>query len=265
MYLTELFLGKGLWKLCVFWMFFKDGMSSILLNNLGLEAYPETLQSMMMVHAQCVAGKHDDTIFVLEHQPVITRGRRLQGQKIPFQDEIEKRGILVCDADRGGLLTYHGPGQIVVYFVVQLNSYAEGIQVFVEELEAILLDFFKIQGVRTSRRQGHPGIWVGERKIASLGLRVEQGVTRHGISVNICNDLSVYQLFDPCGLSGVTMTNLEVVLGRKIGTEEFQDMKNDLGRIFVQYLSGRFKTDPYKNIIVCRGGFETLPKIVDNP
>lgn len=191
---------------------------------------------MMAAHSQRVAYKTNDTIFLVEHQPVITRGRRLQGQKIPLQDEIEKRGILVCDADRGGLLTYHGPGQIVVYFVVQLNRYAEGIGAFVAHLEAILLDFLKIQGVQASLRPGHPGIWVRDQKIASLGLRVEQGVTRHGVSVNVCNDLSIYQLFDPCGLSGATMTNLQMGLDRKISPDEFQVLKSQLGQLFYHSL-----------------------------
>lgn len=189
---------------------------------------------MMLAHSQRVDCEIEDTVFLVEHQPVITRGRRLQGQKIPLQDEIEKRGILVCDADRGGLLTHHGPGQIVVYFVVQLKNYAEGIGGFVAQLETILLDFIQTQGVTASLRPGHPGVWVEEKKIASLGLRVEQGVTRHGISVNICNDLSVYQLFDPCGLSGATITNLQEILQRNITREEFKKMGIQLGKRFCE-------------------------------
>jgi lipoyl(octanoyl) transferase len=137
----------------------------------------------------------------------------------------------------------------VVYFVLQLGDYAEGISAFIKKLEMILLAFITTQGVKALLRPDLPGIWVGEQKIASLGLRVEQGVTRHGISLNVSNDLSVYQLFDPCGLSGATMTNLQTVLGRKISEEELQKMKNDLGQFFVQFLSDWFKIDPYKNVI----------------
>ena len=207
-------------------------MNLISLQNLGLKDYGEALKTMMTAHSQRVHCEIPDTIFIVEHNPVITRGRRLQGQQIPSQDEIEKRGILVCDADRGGLLTYHGPGQVVVYFVIELAQYALGISDFVTQLEIVLLDFLNVYGVKALRLPDHPGIWVGEQKIASLGLRVEKGVTRHGISLNICNDLSIYQLFDPCGLPGTTMTNLQTVLKRKISAEEFQEMKNHLGQMF---------------------------------
>lgn len=182
----------------------------------GRVSYDDAMRLMEERHALRLAGSASDAIFVLEHDPpVITKGRRLHDVPVPRQEEILARGIQIRQADRGGLLTYHGPGQIVAYFVLRLEDYFTGIGALVQTLEGVLVEFLSRHGVVANTDPAHPGIWVGGKKIASLGLRVERGVTKHGISLNVNNDLRVYDLFDPCGLSGNTMTTLDEAIGAR--------------------------------------------------
>lgn len=194
-------------------------------TDLGKISYDDALSRMMQAHADCVAGTGSDEIFLLEHEPVITKGRRLHGQSIPFEEQILKNGIQIRDADRGGLLTYHGPGQLVVYFVIRLTNHFNGISRMVHALEEVIQEF--LQGFDLSGRTDpiHPGIWVRDKKIASIGLRVADGVTRHGISINIRNDLTAYRYFDPCGLTGSTMSALDKVMECAISDDDFKNCK----------------------------------------
>jgi lipoate-protein ligase B len=214
-------------------------MAEIQIRNLGLISYDNAMSVMEDLHSERCQNRIPDTILVLEHFPVITKGRRLQDQKIPREDEIAASGIQIRQADRGGLLTYHGPGQIVVYFILRLDEYFDGISTMVALIESTLKDFFSTQRVVAETVADHPGIWVQGRKIASLGLRVASGVTKHGISVNFSNDLSAYSLFDPCGLSGTTMTNLENVTGRKLTLKDLRQLEWSLVHDFQHRLHDR--------------------------
>lgn len=205
------------------------------IQNLGLIDYDSAVKLMNELHGRRVANLIGDTLLVLQHHPVITVGRRLHGEKITLSPELEKRGVIVREADRGGLLTYHGPGQAVVYFIVDFKNYASGIADFVRKIEDALLLFLKTFAVTAKIKKDHPGIWVGEKKIASIGLRVAQGITRHGIAFNIANDLSVYAHFNPCGLDGSSMTNLRLVLGKNFSAPEIDMLTQRLVETFVTH------------------------------
>lgn len=205
---------------------------SLVIKNLKLISYPDAMQIMDAMHAERVQNLCEDTLLVLEHNPVITKGRRLTDVTIPNEDQIRARGIAICQTDRGGLLTYHAPGQIVVYFILRLTDSFHGISELVAALEVGIQKFLSDLGVQSQIKKDHPGIWVGERKVASLGLRVADGVTKHGIALNVSNDMSAYALFDPCGLAGNTMTSLEEILTRKISDEEKEEWKKKLALIF---------------------------------
>ncbi len=178
--------------------------------NWGCLSYQEAYAKMRERHADVVKGVQKDCLILVEHPPVITKGRRLADLVLPNEDYLKSLGIDIVATDRGGLLTYHGPGQVVIYFVLRLQNYFQGIGDFVEALEKVIVSFLKSRYQMHSAQQiaGHNGVWIGSQKIASLGLRVQDGVTLHGISLNVKNDLNVYQLFDPCGLSGQVMTRL---------------------------------------------------------
>ncbi len=207
------------------------------MQHLGLVDYDAAILQMDALHAKRQAGTVPDTILVLEHPAVITRGRKMQDQPLLWQDKLESLGVQIRNADRGGELTYHGPGQIVVYFILELKTYAAGIADFVKTLELALIDFLQGQGVVAEIRPDHPGIWVGEKKMASLGLRVAGGITKHGIALNVRNDLSVYQWFSPCGLAGATMTNLQICLAQDISDSTYVTLQNTLATAFVSVFS----------------------------
>ncbi len=174
----------------------------------------------MQAHQDCVTGAGGNQVFFLEHDAVITKGRRLHGSSIPQEQKILESGIEIREADRGGLLTYHGPGQLVVYFVLRLQEYFPGISQMVHELELMIQSYLLHHGLVGRTDEAHPGIWVNDRKVASIGLRVSDGVTRHGISLNLNTDLSVYQLFDPCGLTGQTMGNIGELVSNPVSLSE---------------------------------------------
>lgn len=214
----------------------KQQNTQLQITDLGAIAYDDAMQLMSAAHERVVNNKGPEEIFILEHVPaVITKGRRLHGVNIPLHPELTKMGVQLRDADRGGQLTFHGPGQIVVYFVIRVNDHFAGVSQMVHALEDALLAFLKQQGITAHTDPDHPGVWVGDQKIASIGLRVSQGVTRHGISLNISNNLAVFKYFSPCGLSGESMTNLEKLLGKAIPF--LDESKKELLECFEQFFN----------------------------
>lgn len=208
-------------------------MTKLDVKHLGRMTYEDAMPLMEELFLKKQQNEIPDTLLVLEHDPVITRGRKIKDQVLPMQNQIAKQGVQVINADRGGELTYHGPGQIVVYFILELQNHFSGIRDMVTALEDSLIDFLKNHNVIAETKPDHPGIWVNEKKVASLGLRVSRGFTKHGIALNVKNDLQIYQLFQPCGLSGNTMTSMEVLFGRSISDDEYQTFEHELVQSFL--------------------------------
>jgi lipoyl(octanoyl) transferase len=159
------------------------------------------------------AGAVPDLLLVLEHPPVYTRGRRTQPGDLPMDEGwYRERGIEVCETDRGGRVTYHGPGQLVAYPVMEVERVADFVHAMEETIVAALAD----EGIESEAR-GHPhtGIWVGDSKIASIGVRVSGGVSTHGLAVNVDNDLTPFEWIVPCGIDHVRMTSIARETGRE--------------------------------------------------
>lgn len=213
--------------------------------SMGTSSYAEAMAFMDDLHAKRVRGQVPDTLLVLEHHPVISKGRRLQGVIIPNQKKILEQGIQIHETDRGGLLTYHGPGQIVFYFIFEVARYFEGVSHMVHGVERLLVNYLDGLGTQSRCRTDHPGIWVNEKKIGSVGFRVAEGVTKHGVSLNVACDLSVYDLFDPCGLTGASMSSLKECLHREILADEVYKIGMDLAAAFqagfLEYAKARIK------------------------
>lgn len=212
-------------------------MKKIEIKKLDVISYDDAMVIMKDLHQKRSEDLIGDTLLVLQHPAVITKGRRLHGQEIPFQKKIEEQGIQVRDADRGGLLTFHGPGQIVIYFIIKFEQYFNGISAMVCGIEKVLQSFLKRFDVPTYLDKDHPGVWVDSKKIVSIGLRVSKNVTTHGLAFNVTSDLDVYQYFNPCGLSGDVMTNLEKVLARKFTPSTIKEMEHVLAGDFVHSFS----------------------------
>ena len=191
--------------------------SAIALSRHGLVDYQKAWESQKAIHQDVVDGKRPNTLLLLEHPSVFTAGRRTQDSEKPTD------GTPVIDVDRGGRITWHGPGQLVGYPIVKLINPTELVG-FVREIEAGLISVCADLGLSTERIDGRSGVWVrdrdGERKIAAIGVRVAQGVTMHGFALNVNPDLGSFSSIIPCGITDAGVTSLEMELKRSITIEE---------------------------------------------
>ncbi len=173
------------------------------------------------IHEQVVAGEVPDTVWLLEHPPVFTAGKRTA----PGDRPVDPGGAPVIDVDRGGLVTFHGPGQLVGYPIVRLPDHVKVVD-YVRRVEEALIGVCADLGVETARVPGRSGVWLRadesgpERKIAALGIRVSRGVTMHGFALNCDVDLAWYARFVPCGISDAGVTSLTAELGRDVTVAE---------------------------------------------
>ncbi len=186
--------------------------------HLGRLEYREALELQERVRAARQAHELPDVLLTLEHWPVYTRGRRSAGGELPMGEEwYALQGIEVVQTDRGGKVTYHGPGQLVGYPIVRV----EDVVAYVRLLEGALVAALGQEGIECRARfddgPDFTGVWVAERKIASIGVHVQRGVTTHGFAVNVENDLQPFNWIVPCGLDGVQMTSLIKETGRLAG------------------------------------------------
>ena len=173
------------------------------------------------VHAEVVAGERPDTVLLLEHPPTYTAGKRTE----PHERPVDSGGAPVIEVDRGGKITFHGPGQIVAYLIVRLPEHVLVVD-FVRRLEEAMIATCADFGVATARVPGRSGVWLRgdelrqERKIGAIGLRVSQGVTMHGIALNCDVDLGWYDRFVPCGIADAGVTTLSLETGHPVGVPE---------------------------------------------
>jgi lipoyl(octanoyl) transferase len=186
--------------------------------HLGKVEYLEALALQEQVRSARQRDEVPDVLLTLEHWPVYTRGRRSGPGELPMGDDwYRMQGIEIIDTDRGGKVTYHGPGQLVGYPIVRVDDVVS----YVRTLESALVAALGEEGLEVrARPQDGPdytGVWVGERKIASIGVHVARGVTTHGFAVNVENDLQPFQWIVPCGLDNVQMTSLIKETGRLAG------------------------------------------------
>jgi len=183
--------------------------STLVVHDCGLAEYRQVLQLQQQLHRQRRLGEIPNTVLLVEHLPVITLGARRSTNKLLVDREtLAQRQIDVVETRRGGGATAHEPGQLVFYPIIYLPDFGRGISEFIHELEVIGAELLERLGLAAGRRKGFVGLWVGERKIASIGARVSKLVTYHGMAININNDLSVFDLLVPCGLEGVEMTSV---------------------------------------------------------
>ena len=186
--------------------------------HLGMVEYGEALALQERIRAARQQGLIADVMLLLEHWPVYTRGRRSAPGELPMgEDWYRMQGIEIVDTDRGGKLTYHGPGQLVGYPIVAVDD----VVAYVRTLEQAVVTALAEEGVAARARPDDgpdfTGVWVAERKIASIGVHVARGVTTHGFAVNVENDLQPFSWVVPCGLDGVQMTSLIKETGRLDG------------------------------------------------
>ncbi|PKL94852.1 MAG: octanoyltransferase [Gammaproteobacteria bacterium HGW-Gammaproteobacteria-8] len=174
---------------------------------LGLQPYAATWQAMRRFTDQRDASTADE-VWLLEHPPVFTQG--LAGKP---EHVLAPGDIPVIQTDRGGQVTYHGPGQLVLYPLLDLERLQLGVRCLVDRLEQVVIDLLGDYGLHAQRREAAPGVYVNGAKIASIGLKVRRGCTYHGLALNIDNDLAPFARINPCGYAGLSMTRMVDLLG----------------------------------------------------
>jgi lipoyl(octanoyl) transferase len=185
---------------------------------LGRIAYEDALALQERIVAEKIAdAARLDELLLLEHEPVYTIGRTPDRSSLRDPESLPHPLITIS---RGGQATYHGPGQLVGYPILNLNVRGRDLHVYLRELEDFLVSVCAHFGVMAHRREGLTGTWIGERKIASIGVGVRRWISLHGFALNVCGDLTPFDEITPCGIAGVTMTSLEREAGREISVEE---------------------------------------------
>jgi lipoate-protein ligase B len=186
--------------------------------HLGVVEYREALALQERIRAARQAELIPDVLLTLQHWPVYTRGRRSRPGELPMgEDWYRMQGIDVVETDRGGKVTYHGPGQLVGYPIVRVDDVVAYVRLLERALIAALAEEGVFARARPEDGPDYTGVWVGERKIASIGVHVARGVTTHGFAINLENDLQPFSWVVPCGLDGVQMTSLVKETGRHSG------------------------------------------------
>jgi lipoyl(octanoyl) transferase len=180
-----------------------------------------------------------DTLLLLEHEPVFTLGRNARRENVLFPDEeLRARGFDVFESGRGGDVTYHGPGQIVGYPILDLAPDRQDVHRYVRDLEEVMIRTCADYGVPAGRVAGLTGAWVGAEKIGAIGVRIARWVTSHGFALNVATDLSPFDLIVPCGIRGRGVTSLERQVGRPLSVEETLDrLARHLALVFERRLA----------------------------
>jgi lipoyl(octanoyl) transferase len=209
-------------------------MDRLLVLRPGLVGYAEALGMQAALARARGAGEIEDAVLLLEHPPVYTKGRRTTPDELPMgEDWYRMQGIEVTETDRGGRVTYHGPGQLVAYPIMDLRGLTEpdDVHAFIRRMEAAMIAAIGDFGVETRVIDGLTGVWVGSepppagdaRKIGSIGIHVTRGITTHGLAVNVANDLQPFEWIVPCGIDACRMTSLTRELGAEQDLGEFAD------------------------------------------
>jgi len=187
-------------------------MQELWVSQLGSIPYAEAFALQRTLRDRRAAGALPDLLLVLEHPPVYTRTKRTEPGELPMgEDWYRERGIEVEDTDRGGRVTYHGPGQLVAYPIMAV----ERVEDFVHAMEAAIVAALADEGVAAEARPAPlTGVWAGDAKIASIGVRVREGVSMHGLAVNVDNDLEPFDWIVPCGIDRVQVTSVSTITGR---------------------------------------------------
>ena len=224
-----------------------SGFKQCLVLRRGLTDYPEGWEMQRQAVAAVSEGRSPHVLILLQHPPTYTLGVRGKAEHLLASEEaLARLGARVYRVDRGGDVTFHGPGQVVGYPVFRLDAWGQGPLWYVRGLEAALIDALAALGIAAGRVEGRPGVWVGPdadarsgppsggaAKVAAIGVRVSRGVTSHGFALNVSPDLSYFGHIVPCGLADAAVTSVERLLGRPLPLREVEDLLIDsLGRVF---------------------------------
>ena len=196
----------------------------MLFCRLGTMDYAEAHRLQKELQAKRISGEIDDTVLLLEHPPVLTMGRSAKEQHVLAAPEVlAARGISMHEVGRGGDVTYHGPGQLVAYPIIDLKPDRRDVRKYMWSLEETMIRTCADFGLAATRVEGLNGAWIGNRKVGAVGVRISRWVTMHGLAINANSDLTHFDLIVPCGIQNKTVTSLSAELGRTVSAADVID------------------------------------------
>ncbi len=202
--------------------------------ELGTEEYGMVFELQKQLNQARRKGTIPDTVILLEHHPCFTVGRHGGFDHILVSNQfLEQEGIRVYETDRGGDITYHGPGQLICYPILDLNGFGRDVHLYARLMEETLIRTLDAFGIVAGRNEQYPGVWVETAKIGAEGIGIQSWVTMHGVSLNVCPDLSHFSLIIPCGISTMGVTSMEKVLDYPVDMALVRrELRNQLSQIF---------------------------------
>ncbi len=198
-------------------------MKQLLVVNLGTTRYADAWELQKQIFSARLAQRIGDVLLLTEHEPVFTLGKGADGNHLLASDEeLSEKKIDMFWIDRGGDVTFHGPGQIVGYPILDLNQHYNDIHRYLRDIEEMIIRTLKEYGITAGREKEFTGVWVNNEKIAALGVKVSKWITMHGFAMNVNTDLSFFDRIIPCGIFHKGVTSLEQILGRRVDLDEVQ-------------------------------------------
>ena len=207
----------------------------ILIQDLGFKKYKNVLSLQKKLQKQRIAGNAQDTLILVEHEPVYTLGKNANKHHLL---QSRDKSVEVHKIERGGDVTFHGPGQLVGYPILDLRNYKKSVSWYMRTLEELTIKVLKEFDIKSSRIKGLTGVWVENKKIAAQGVRISRWVTMHGFSINVCPQLSYYDGIIPCGIFDYDVTSMEECLNKKLSVKK---IKNSVSEIFLELFISRNK------------------------
>ena len=205
----------------------------ILIQDLGFKKYKNVLSLQKKLQKQRITGDAQDTLILVEHEPVYTLGKNANRNHLL---QSRDKSVEIYNIERGGDVTFHGPGQLVGYPIIDLRNYKKSVSWYMRTLEELTIRVLKEFDIKGSRIKGLTGVWVGNKKIAAQGVRISRWVTMHGFSINVCPQLSYYDGIIPCGIFDYDVTSMEECLNKKLSIKK---IKNSVSKIFLElFISG---------------------------
>lgn len=209
-------------------------MKTLRYSYLGVMDYLSSLELQRRTLQARLVGEVSETLFFLQHPPVYTLGKRGNTSSLLIsREEFARKGLAVIQTDRGGDVAFHGPGQLIIYPIIKLDAHYRGVRSFIALLEQAAISTLKTFGIEARSDPAHPGVWVGSDKIAAMGIRIQRGVSMHGLCLNVRTEPDYFQWIVPCGIQGRGITSLYEHLGI---APDMETIMNE----FVHHFSGLF-------------------------
>jgi len=200
-------------------------MTVLSVYQLGLIEYQQACDFQEKLQQERIAGRCADSLLLLEHPPTFTMGRTDDAKNLLISPSVlSDKGISIYPTDRGGSITWHGPGQLVVYPILDLRDREMDIHKYISDLEEVIIRTLKAFSISSERDVNHIGVWVGSEKIAAIGVNIKKWVTKHGFAININSDLSHFSLIHPCGITDRGVTTMTRILGYCVPTDKVREV-----------------------------------------